>query len=81
MYQLGLGTSDSIATYILTSCGYCQVVGYVFSTSHDSPPVQQALTPLRQLLATAKITMPLFHLWGYRAMLIIVVVHSHHSWV
>jgi hypothetical protein len=35
--------------------------GYALNTPYDSPPVEWALSPIRQLLVTAKIEVLLLH--------------------
>ena len=42
------------------------------------PPNEQALSLNLQLLVTAKLYMPLLHLWGYLAVLVIAVTYKCH---
>lgn len=41
------------------------------------PPIQFVLSPIRQLLVTAKKCILFFSLWGYLVMLVIIVIHRH----
>lgn len=54
---------------------------YVSSTRHDFLLVEWVLSLIREMLATATVFVPLLHPYGYLIMLVVAVVHTHHSWV
>ena len=67
-----------VVSSVRMHCPY--IIVYVFSARKIFCLIEWLFNPIRELLVTAMIYMSLMHNYGYHAMLVIIVIHAHHTW-
>lgn len=84
MYWFLLGKPKSIILYVLPIVDLCNILQLLQNaasllTRKSNPATDQAISPIRQMLITPKIKVPLLTHCGDFASPVIVVIHRLHS--